>query len=322
MRNPGTPRTTTLLAIAALALVPAGARAQSAGTTGASVLELPAGSRAVGLAGAFTAVAGDIDAIFYNPSGLAGLSSGAGLSYESYVADVTLGSAAAAFGIGRVVLGAGISYLDAGDVRVLEPDPAYGGQRGRETGATVSAGETALKVSAATALGDGRLRVGISAGYVSSDLAGTTHSAPMADVGLQFRASSLLTVGVAGRNLGGKLSGPGDAALPREIRLGGQLRVPPIESVGVNLTGDYVLRPESGDGAFAGAVEAGLLPTPEGISAMGRLGYSAAAGSDGLGGRIFIGAGLGLGAFSVDYAYQSLDFFGAVHRFGIRWTRP
>ncbi len=327
-----TPRTGFLdgvaarLALALLATAiagPAPLRAQDggSGTTGAVVLELPAGSRATAFAGAYTAGT-DIDALFYNPAGAGRLDAAAGLAYESFVADITLGSAAAALRVGPVVLGAAISYLDGGSVDVLEPDPAYGGQTGRPTGATATAGETAAKLAVAVPLPLSNLRVGAALGYVSSDLANTSHSGAIVDLGLQYDPTPAVTVGAAVRNIGGSLSGPGDAPLPREARFGVSAGMPLGERIGGRVSADYIAHLEDSGGVFAGGVELGLLPDPKRhLSAVGRIGYGTQSGSDGLGGELRLGAGVGLGPVSLDYTYQSLDFFGAVHRFGIRWSR-
>ncbi len=69
-----------LVALGALAALAAGApvRAQQgAGVAGASVLQLPAGSRAPSFSGAYSAVTGDADVLFYNPAGLSTLRAGA-----------------------------------------------------------------------------------------------------------------------------------------------------------------------------------------------------------------------------------------------------
>lgn len=310
-------------AAALLAFDPTAAMAQTgeAGTTGAVILELPAGSRATGLAGAFTAGSG-VDALFYNPAGAGGVSAGFGAAYQSYVADVTLGSAAGAFRIGRVTLGGSILYLDAGEVDVLEPDPAFGGQRGRPTGATASAGETALRVSAATALLDEQLRIGASAGYVSSDIAGSTGNAPFVDVGMQY-AVRWLTLGIGARNLGGELDyGDGAGApLPSELRVGGAVTLPVGFMLDASAGADVITRLEGEGSAFALGGELGLRPGQAPITAAARAGYTTITGDSGLGGELHLGASVGTSGWSVDYTFQELDFFGTVHRFGVRYGR-
>jgi hypothetical protein len=53
--------------LAAFAAAPLAA--QGVGTTGAQVMQLPAGARAAALSGAYTAASGDADVLFYNPAG-------------------------------------------------------------------------------------------------------------------------------------------------------------------------------------------------------------------------------------------------------------
>jgi len=71
----------------------------------------------------------------------------------------------------------------------------------------------------------------------------------------------------------------------------------------------------------AGA-EAGLVPgTGHRYGAVARIGYSGVQGSDGLA-PLQVGGGLTLGAFALDYTFQDLKYFGAVHRLGLRWLSP
>jgi hypothetical protein len=311
------------LAVAAYLLGPARAAAQSgAGTTGATVLQLLSGSRAAALSGAYTAARYDADVLFYNPAGIASLNAGAALSYQRHVEDIGVASGAGVLRVGGIVLGAGVTFLDVGEIEEIRPDPAFGGQTGLPTGNTVTASETAGRVAAALDLMDERFQVGASLGLVSVNLAGVSRSTPMFDVGAQFVMPSV-TLGASLRNAGGTLSGEdlADAELPTEARLGAAVQMTRPSGFGATLVADLIagLR-DSSTGLVAG-VEAGLLPASNGrIGAVGRFGYNGAAGDDGLG-TLQLGAGVTLGNFAVDYAYQSYDNFGSLHRFGVRWAR-
>lgn len=316
-------------ALALLACVtiaaPAALTAQGVGTTGAAVLELPAGSRATGMAGAYTAAAGDIDAIFYNPAGIATLKSAVGLSYQSYVANVTLGSAAAAFRVGHVVMGAALNYLDGGSIDVLVPDPAYGGQRGQLTGQTATAGETAIRFTVAGSLISPKFRIATSAGYVSSTIAGSGSNAAFFDLGAQYDVNSRITVGAGVRNFGGSLRGPAGTVqgpLPSEARIGVSGRLPLPDGLGAIADLDIAPRMQGSGTPLLCGVEFGLEPAKGRLlSAVGRIGYATTSGNGGLGGKLRLGAGIGVGPLSIDYTYQSFQYFGAVQRFGLRWTR-
>ncbi|HEX7120236.1 MAG TPA: hypothetical protein VF212_15685 [Longimicrobiales bacterium] len=317
----------TLLRAAALvaalgAIAPAPSHAQDgAGSTGATVLQLPAGSRAAALAGAYAAVAGDADVLFYNPAGAAGVGAAASLAYERRVVDIVFGSAAGALGIGPVVLGLAVTYLDAGEVEVIEPDPDYGGQRGRETGETVGASESAARLAVAVPLGG--VRLGAALGVVTSNLAGLTRSAPFVDLGAQFEVYGA-TVGAALRNLGGALSGDDavDAPLPSEARLGVRFERARATGLGFTVGADLASDLRAGTTWLAGGVEAGLLPgVDRHYGAVARLSLDSRDRDDALR-TLRLGAGITLDRLGFDYTYQEFEHFGGIHRIGIRWSRP
>ena len=311
-----------ILAVSTAALAAPASAQDGAGSAGAAVLQMLAGGRAAALSGAYTAAAGDADVLFYNPAGIAGLTAAAAFSYQRHVEDIGLASAAGAFQLGRVVVGVSALFLDYGDIDELIPDPAFGGQTGMPTGNTVGASEIAARVAAALPLMDGRLAVGAAAGLVSVDLAGESRSAPALDLGARY-AVPFGTVGASIRNIGGSLSGSGlaDAPLPTQLRLGGAFELLGESGLGATVAADLVAELEEGGAGVVAGVEAGLLPSGTSrIGAVGRVGFNGAAGDDGLG-TLQLGGGLSLGGFAVDYAYQNYDFFGSLHRVGIRWSR-
>lgn len=321
-------RTTVLLpALAALALalgllLPAGpVAAQGAGSAGAEILRMTAGARAAALGGAYAAMPGDPDGIFYNPASVAWLQRAAGLGYEAYVEDVTIGSVSGALDAGPVVVGAGIVYLDAGEVDEIIPDPRYGGERGRSTGETVGATEAAARLAVGRVFLQGRASAGAAIGVVTSDLAGVGRTATFVDVGGQYRLGDL-SLGAALRNLGGDLAHDelGDAPLPLEARVGATYRRQLAPRYGAVVSGDVVLGLEEETAGFALGAEGGLLPRDGSLVAVLRAGATLGEG-DGHLGRFRVGAGIGLSGITLDYTIQTFEYLGTIHRIGIRWAR-
>jgi len=323
-RAPGSSRWPVRAGVAGIGLACAagGAAGQGAGSTGATVLQVLAGSRAAALSGAYAGAAGDADVLFYNPAGIAGLGAAASVSYQRYVEDIGVASGAGVLRLGRLALGASVVFLDYGDIDERVPDPDFGGQTGLPTGRTVSASESATRLSGALELGDGRFSLGAGLGFVSVNLAGASRSAPFFDAGAQYRLETV-TVGASIRNLGGALNGSGlaDADLPAEARLGAMARLTRADGLGAVLSADLVRELNARTTGFVAGIEAGLMPAVASrVGAVGRIGYDAGTGTDGQGALRF-GGGLSLGGLAVDYAYQEYELFGSLHRFGVRWAR-
>lgn len=312
----------TYFVVVLVLLAPLAVLAQGAGSTGAQVLQLTAGGRASALSGAFTAVSGDVDALFYNPAGVATLRLGTAFAYEIYVEDIALSSFAGVARIGALSLGLSGLFLDGGDVNEIVPDPNFGGNTGMPTGQVVSASEGIARLSFALPFGD-RLRVGASAGLVFSSIAEASRSTPSVDLGVQYDLS-FGSVGVAVLHAGGSLSGDqlDDAELPTEARLGATADLTRDDGLAVLLTADLIARLREGSAGFLIGAEAGYHATAQrALGAVARVGFSGAEGEGALSSLRF-GAGLSLARLAIDYTYQNLDFYGSVHRFGVRWTVP
>ncbi|MGH7459954.1 MAG: PorV/PorQ family protein, partial [Longimicrobiales bacterium] len=297
------------------------ANAQGAGTTGAQVLQFVAGSRAVALSGAYTAVSSDADVLFYNPAGIVPLRHAAALSYEAYVEGVALASFGGVLNLGRITLGISELLLDAGDVNERVPDPDFGGNRGISTGRVLSASESVTRISAAAPFGD-RLRLGASAGVIATTIAEQGMNAPVFDLGAQYELSRA-TLGVALRNVGTDLSGDNlrPAKPPTEARLGAVMEFQRADGFGFAIHTDIVSRLHEGSTGLVVGAEGGWQAQARALTAMARVGYSAAEGAGGLG-AIKFGGGLTMGQIALDYAFQHMEFLGAVHRLGLRWSVP
>jgi hypothetical protein len=289
-----------------------------AGATGAQVLQFLPGSRAAALSGAYTAVSADADAVFYNPAGIANLRRAGTISFESYVSGVAYGSLGFASRFGSLTIGASVAFLNAGEIAEVIPDPEFGGNSGTPTGNTFSASESALRLVAALPLMDGRLRAGAAIGFVATSLAEQNQHAPLADIGAQYDIGAA-TIGVTLRNLGTDLSGDASDKLPTEARFGAAMHLL-REGAGVLTgTGEVIARLGEGSVTFAAGIEGGLPATASRpFTILARAGFDAE--SNQLG-ALRAGASLGFRDIAFDYTFQQMEFFGSVHRFGLRLNR-
>ncbi|MEX1182517.1 MAG: hypothetical protein WEF86_04730 [Gemmatimonadota bacterium] len=307
-----------------LLCVPSPAASQSGdGGQAAGVLAIPAGGRSAGMGGAYTAGT-DVDALFYNPASAAWLERAAAVSYQRHVQDIGFASAAAAARVGPLHGAVTLAFLDFGSIREVRPDPAYEGERGRETGAVLDAAETTVRATAALPLLDGRLAVGASAGLLMVAIAETGRTTPVFDAGAQYRLLPNATIGAALRHAGRSLRGAGlgAAPLPTEVRIGSAvvLPFPPLDHVEISAHADLAIPVRSAGPAPILGVEASFAPANRPFAAALRAGYNGASGTDALG-RVHLGGGIQVRHLSLDYAFQDMDLLGSVHRLGIRWAR-
>lgn len=111
----------TILAGAIVTMATTGVFAQDkVGTTGAQFLEVGVSPRADAVGGAFTAIADDASAVYYNPAGLVQLENRQVMvSLIDYPADISYSFVGVALPLGfGGVLGIGYYGLDAGEIDV------------------------------------------------------------------------------------------------------------------------------------------------------------------------------------------------------------
>jgi hypothetical protein len=175
--------TWTVLIVAMVALGSSGARAQDkVGTTGAQFLEIGVSPRADAFGGAFTAVADDASAIYYNPAGLVQLENRQVMvSLIDYPADISYSFVGVAMpvGIGGVI-GFGYYGLDAGEIDVTTHQHPNG-----VDGWTFGAKDYALSLSYGRFLTD-RFSLGVTVKLIDELYEEERATGWAADVGTQY----------------------------------------------------------------------------------------------------------------------------------------
>lgn len=294
------------VAVALLILTAIPARAEftdgDTGASGAQFLRLGAGARAEALAGAYGAVGGDVNALYWNPAGLAHLNARcATFMHAPYVQSVFYDFAAVGMPVGeRGGLGAGVQYLSAGNINETD-------ELGFQTG--VYRPEN-VALSAGGAWRWGTLSIGSSIKYVRVKVRDSASTAT-ADLGLQYRMG-LLTLGAAAQNLFGYVTYEREASrLPLNLGFSAALNV-----VGRVLVTGAVNAPRDGRPDVSVGLEHAFEPV-EGWLITPRAGYTTRV--QDLSGQRGVTAGLGFGTsrMSVDYAWVPLGDLGQTHRVSV-----
>ncbi len=139
-----------------------GASLNKTGTTAAQFLKIGVGSRPIGMGGAYTATSDDINALYWNPAGIANISSReAYFNHVNWISDVNLDYAGFASGIpGFGTIGAFVSVMSMGDMMVRTLDQPEG------TGENFSAGSLLIGLSYARNLTED-FSIGFNAKYIN-----------------------------------------------------------------------------------------------------------------------------------------------------------
>ena len=256
------------------------------GTTAANFLKIGVGARAVAMGEAFTAIADDATALYWNPAGLSQLKKGGlSVSYNSWFADVSQGYISLTFPAlgGTVALGA--NYLDAGKIEGYD---AQGNPTGDFTASSFQA-------NLGYAVGDS-LSFGLAAGMLQDTIEDSKKTAYLGTVGVLLKGASF-SLGISAQNLGQNL---GEDPLPFILKAGVGARW------GSLILAADVGMPQDNDTYFCAGGEWWL----GGIFAL-RAGYKT--GQD-IGPGYTAGIGFKTNSFSLDYAYVPYDDLGTTHR--------
>jgi hypothetical protein len=276
------------------------------GAETAAFLDIGPGARAIGLGGAYTALADDADAVYWNPAGLARLEKrNASLSHAELNQGNRHDFLSYAHPTSRAVLGAAFTYLSYGQLTGRDA-------MGRTTGA-YNASDAAGAIGAGVKTED--IDFGGSIKFIQSHIGSAQASGVAFDAGVRREeplSSGKLVIGASLRNMGPGLKYDGQRNdLPLRASFGGAYKFAGGHALAVELqNGPRGAGSEGGAGGEYQAMEGVFL----------RLGYtSKSAAADGTGfdaaRGLTIGLGMKRGGYSLDYAAQAAGALGATHRF-------
>jgi hypothetical protein len=311
------------IALSTISLV-GSASATQGGTSTATFLRIGQGARAEGMGGAFTAVADDAHAVYWNPAGLAQITRRQlGLSHLQHIEKVTSQHGSFVLPVNKLngSLGVQTTFVDMGTI-----------DRRDATGALVGGDNKVSAYSGTVAWGQAfgdRLALGVGAKLFGQDLAGETGSGFAADLGaLFFIVPNRFAIGLSALNLGPQIkTGTQNEDIPQTLTVGGAYY--PMEQLTIaldlakerdtdaalHLGGEYLFQgrfvvragfqdtQEAGGGLSAGA---GFIwrPKQEGSNDFFGKQDGKTAPPDGLDIRF-------------DYAYVDLGDFDETHRVGV-----
>ena len=172
------------------------------GTTSAQFLKIQLGARAIGMGGAYVALANDVSSIYWNPAGLSkvGPHGAVSFAYSDWLADTKLNFAAAVIKAGNIgTIGLSFTSLSLPDLEVRTEYEPEG------TGEFFSALNMAMGISYARSLTD-RFDLGFTMKYIREQIWHCTASAIAFDLGILFKTDlNWLVLGMSISNFGPKM---------------------------------------------------------------------------------------------------------------------
>lgn len=295
------------LAIASPCVCPASFDGGSKGTSGAQFLKLGAGARAFGMGEAYSAVADDSTAIYWNPAALVNAQGhSVSLMHASLFGEINYQFLGYSMPVnGNSAFGAGIQYLSAGTIK--ETDSS-----GIETGTNRNPSDMAASIGYAYRAGDWSF--GMAGKYIRSTLVNTA-SAIAADFGVLSPKllNEKLRLAFVAQNIGTKMKFDAESdPLPMNIKFGSYFLISDrlLAALDVNFPNDN--SPYAGAGCEYGFFDDGNWRFA------GRAGYNTRTLGqiNGLTGAS-IGAGAGFGSGRLDYAFMPFGDLGTVQRISL-----
>lgn len=274
------------------------------GTTTAGFLNIGVDARALGMGGAFTSIADNPSAIYWNVAGLRNLEDPqVEFSHQSWYQDVNIENLLIAFPGRKISFGAGLTYLSFGQVQSFDE---FG-----EQGEDLSMYNLAFAVSAAADLTED-ISIGLSAKYIEQSFDIVRGSAFAGDFGI-IAGYEGVRMGIALVNVGTKIRYISvEEELPAAVRMGFSFRQ--FNSKALFSLDGYA--PFKGSFSIHQGLEVNIF---EQLYARTGLIYQTQTGTDENALAYNLGLGIGYGKGRFDYTIMPSDNYGTdiVHNFTI-----
>ena len=298
-----------LVAAPVLGLLLAGALQANADSPTAAFLKIPVGAREVGMGQAFTAVADDANAAFWNPAGLGTLVSRELTASDAQMfAGTRLDTLAFAQPALQGSIGVSVGYLQDGTLD----------GRGADRSQTGSFTASDMVVGLSYGRPVGMMQLGATIKYIRSAISNVSATGMAADLGLLMPTRLPgLTLGAAVQNIGPGMTFLSEKdPLPLTVSGGAAYQTP----MGLTISVQAQRQMHEGNTIVGAGMEMPLLSAVTaraGYQRASNAGLGAAAGAaSGLGG-LAGGFGFKVYGYSVDYAFTPMGELGSAQRISI-----
>ena len=276
------------------------------GTTTANFLKLGVGARAEAMGEAYSAVADDASALYWNPAGLTRIDGqSATFMHAPYLVSTYYDYGAYARRWGNHAFGAGVQYFSAGSIPETDENNTSLG--------SYSPYDLATSLGYAYQFSENGLAVGVVAKYIRSKIIDSANAFAV-DFGAQTRwYGDRLRLAFTTVNLGSKMKFDQDSeSLPLALRCGSAFRITRHWLASFDL-----ISPKDNATYAALGTEYSWF-VRDGISLAGRMGYNSLTAGDisGFTGVSF-GFGLAYQTISFDYALLPYGGLGITHRISL-----
>lgn len=284
---------------------------QKVGTVGAQFLKIGYGARAAGMGGAYTAIADDASAVFWNPAGVARLTDNVlSFNHVAWPAEVAMTQAAYAWQFdwlpGTMAFSARSLYMDEQPVRTVLDDTGASGE-------FFDAGSVAFGLTYSRSLTD-KFSAGVSGYYIREGLADYSATAMTFDFGTLYNTGfRSLKIGMTIANIGSDMQ-----FLERKVK------IPTVFRVGMSMN---LYRDDSH--SLLGSAEFSHPPDNQERGNFGaeysfreffhvRGGYNYRYDTEGVAAGIGVQFPASISSNArVDYAYTDMADLGQAHRFSL-----